>query len=181
MPMALEKPFQVRPLASLRHSSRFGEVARQACLGQALRLVQGHFHALTEMGGNDSVAGHVSPPDCKSRESPLLRGSFASAGGMGGLEPRGPRDDQSRWRPPLKIRIIFDRLLTGFAAPVEQVMYLDKSLRGHDLLRPIARTNRPLPSMKKLAGIVVDYFGIFANLDKALNFYKSVHEEFLID
>ena len=90
-------------------------------------------------------------------------------------------DDRSRWRPPLKILIVCDRLLTGFDAPVEQVMYLDKPLRDHNLLQAIARTNRPLPSMKKRTGIVVDYFGVFADLEKALNFDESVREESLID
>ena len=61
-------------------------------------------------------------------------------------------DDQGRWRPPLKILIVCDRLLTGFDAPVEQVMYLDKPLRDHNLLQAIARTNRPLPSMEKADG-----------------------------
>ncbi|NLF19763.1 MAG: hypothetical protein GX595_21235, partial [Lentisphaerae bacterium] len=58
-------------------------------------------------------------------------------------------EDRAQWRPPLKILIVCDRLLTGFDAPVEQVMYLDKPLRDHNLLQAIARTNRPLPSMKK--------------------------------
>lgn len=90
-------------------------------------------------------------------------------------------DDRSRWRPPLKILIVCDRLLTGFDAPVDQVMYLDKPLRDHNLLQAIARTNRPLPAMKKRTGIVIDYFGVFTNLEKALNFDESVREESLID
>ncbi|MDD5559687.1 HsdR family type I site-specific deoxyribonuclease [Candidatus Methylomirabilis sp.] len=90
-------------------------------------------------------------------------------------------EDRSRWRPPLKILIVCDRLLTGFDAPVEQVMYLDKPLRDHNLLQAIARTNRPLPSMKKRTGIVVDYFGVFTNLEKALNFDENIREESLID
>ncbi len=89
--------------------------------------------------------------------------------------------DRSRWRPPLKILIVCDRLLTGFNAPVEQVMYLDKPLRDHNLLQAIARTNRPLPSMRKRTGIVVDFFGVFADLEKALNFDESIREESLID
>jgi type I restriction enzyme R subunit len=68
--------------------------------------------------------------------------------------------DHSKWRAPLKILIVCDRLLTGFDAPVEQVMYLDKPLRDHNLLQAIARTNRPLPSMQKRTGLVVDYFGV---------------------
>ncbi len=90
-------------------------------------------------------------------------------------------DDRSKWRPPLKILIVCDRLLTGFDAPVEQVMYLDKPLRDHNLLQAIARTNRPLPAMDKRTGVVVDYFGVFANLAKALNFDKNIREEALID
>ena len=90
-------------------------------------------------------------------------------------------DDHGKWRPPLKILIVCDRLLTGFDAPVEQVMYLDKPLRDHNLLQAIARTNRPLPSMKKSTGVVVDYFGVFSNLEKALNFDESIREKSLID
>jgi len=83
--------------------------------------------------------------------------------------------------PPLKILIVCDRLLTGFDAAVEQVMYLDKPLRDHNLLQAIARTNRPLPTMNKRTGLVVDYFGVFQNLEKALNFDETIREESLID
>ena len=62
-------------------------------------------------------------------------------------------------------------LLTGFDAPIEQVMYLDKPMRDHKLLQAIARTNRPYPG--KAAGIIVDYVGIFDNLVKALNFQEQ--------
>jgi type I restriction enzyme R subunit len=90
-------------------------------------------------------------------------------------------EDRSKWRPALKILIVCDRLLTGFDAPVEQVMYLDKPLRDHNLLQAIARTNRPLPSMMKRTGVVMDFFGVFTNLEKALNFDESIREESLID
>ncbi len=89
--------------------------------------------------------------------------------------------DRLKWRPPLKILIVCDRLLTGFDAPVEQVMYLDKPLRDHNLLQAIARTNRPLPEMEKLTGVIVDYFGVFTNMEKALNFDENIREESLID
>ena len=90
-------------------------------------------------------------------------------------------DGRAKWRPPLKILIVCDRLLTGFDAPVEQVMYLDKPLRDHNLLQAIARTNRPLPTMNKRTGVVVDYFGVFQSLEKALNFDENIREESLID
>jgi type I restriction enzyme R subunit len=70
-----------------------------------------------------------------------------------------------------KILIVTDMLLTGFDAPIEQVMYLDKPMRDHKLLQAIARTNRPYPG--KAAGIIVDYIGIFDNLVKALNFQEQ--------
>lgn len=89
--------------------------------------------------------------------------------------------DETKWRPPLKILIVCDRLLTGFDAPVEQVMYLDKPLRDHNLLQAIARTNRPNPSMDKATGLVIDYFGMLQDLEKALNFDESIREESLIN
>jgi len=90
-------------------------------------------------------------------------------------------DDKSKWHAPLKILIVCDRLLTGFDAPIEQVMYLDKPLRDHNLLQAIARTNRPLPLMEKRTGLVIDYFGVLQNLEKALNFDENIREESLID
>jgi len=89
--------------------------------------------------------------------------------------------DKGKWRPSLKILIVCDRLITGFDAPVEQVMYLDKPLRDHNLLQAIARTNRPLPMMDKRTGLVVDYFGVFQNLENSLNFDENIREESLID
>lgn len=70
-----------------------------------------------------------------------------------------------------KILIVTDMLLTGFDAPIEQVMYVDKPLRDHKLLQAIARTNRPYPN--KEAGIIIDYVGIFNNLKVALNFEEE--------
>jgi hypothetical protein len=50
-----------------------------------------------------------------------------------------------------------------------------------NLLQASARTNRPLPSMQKRTALVVDYFGVFANFEKALNFDENIREESLID
>jgi len=72
---------------------------------------------------------------------------------------------------PLKILCVSDKLLTGFDAPVLQVMYLDKRLREHNLLQAIARTNRPLPG--KEYGLVVDCYGISEELEEALARYET--------
>lgn len=74
---------------------------------------------------------------------------------------------------PPKILIVTEKLLTGFDAPVLYCMYLDKPMRDHTLLQAIARVNRPYEeegAIKKPSGFVLDFVGIFENLEKALAF-----------
>jgi len=75
-----------------------------------------------------------------------------------------------------KIFIVTDKLLTGFDAPVLYCIYLDKPMRDHILLQAIARVNRPYEEngVKKRCGLVVDFVGIFASLEKALSFDSDV-------
>ena len=80
---------------------------------------------------------------------------------------------------PLKFLLVCDMLLTGFDAPVEQVMYLDKPLWDHNLLQAIARTNRVYPN--KGAGKVIDYYGITKSLHKALNFDESIVDSAMVN
>ena len=67
----------------------------------------------------------------------------------------------------LEFLIVCDMLLTGYDAPVAQVMYLDKPLKEHSLLQAIARVNRTFP--EKTHGLVVDYYGVSDDLYKALD------------
>lgn len=69
---------------------------------------------------------------------------------------------------PLKFIIVTAKLLTGFDAPILQTMYLDKSIKDHTLLQAICRTNRLFPN--KTFGCIVDYFGVFDDAAKALQF-----------
>jgi len=72
-----------------------------------------------------------------------------------------------------KILIVTEKLLTGYDAPVLYCMYLDKPMRDHVLLQAIARVNRPFEDedgLHKPGGFVVDFVGIFKNLEKALAF-----------
>jgi type I restriction enzyme R subunit len=71
-----------------------------------------------------------------------------------------------------EIIIVCDMLLTGFDAPILQTMYLDKGMRDHTLLQAIARVNRPYKDIKD-TGLILDYFGVFEDLNEALNFDKS--------
>jgi type I restriction enzyme R subunit len=73
---------------------------------------------------------------------------------------------------PLKFVIVTAKLLTGFDAPIEGVMYLDKPLRAHTLFQAVCRTNRrwtnPITGQQKLHGLIVDYVGLGKELAKAL-------------
>jgi len=71
-----------------------------------------------------------------------------------------------------KILIVTEKLLTGFDAPILYCMYLDKPMRDHVLLQAIARINRTYKKDEKdkKNGLVVDFVGIFNNLEKALAF-----------
>jgi type I restriction enzyme R subunit len=72
---------------------------------------------------------------------------------------------------PLEFLIVCDKLLTGFDAPIEQVMYLDQRLKEHTLLQAIARTNRTYP--RKNFGLVGDYVGIGRELAEALVIFEK--------
>ena len=71
------------------------------------------------------------------------------------------------------ILIVNNMLLTGFDAPVEQVMYLDRVIVAHNLLQAIARVNRVGPPHKEV-GFIVDYVGVGHHLKKALNVYDEL-------
>ena len=86
------------------------------------------------------------------------------------------KDIRKRFRKPdeqPKILIVTEKLLTGFDAPILYCMYLDKPMRDHVLLQAIARVNRPYEDeegRRKTCGFVLDFVGIFDNLEKALAF-----------
>ena len=76
-----------------------------------------------------------------------------------------------------KILIVTQKLLTGFDAPILYCIYLDKPMRDHVLLQAIARVNRPYEDndgLIKPYGFVLDFVGIFENLEKALAFDSDV-------
>lgn len=71
----------------------------------------------------------------------------------------------------LKLVIVCDMWLTGFDAPCLHTMYIDKPMRGHNLMQAIARVNRVFKD--KPGGLIVDYLGIATDLKKALSFYSA--------
>ncbi len=73
-----------------------------------------------------------------------------------------------------EIIVVVDKLLTGFDAPRNTVLYLTRRLQGHTLLQAIARVNRIYPD--KDYGYIVDYYGVLGALDDALETYSSFDE-----
>lgn len=71
----------------------------------------------------------------------------------------------------LKIVIVRDMWLTGFDAPSMHTLYIDKPMKGHNLMQAIARVNRVY--LDKPGGLIVDYLGIASDLRKALSFYSD--------
>jgi type I restriction enzyme, R subunit len=79
---------------------------------------------------------------------------------------------------PIAFLLVRTMLLTGFDAPVEQVLYLDRFIQDAELLQAIARVNRTADG--KQAGLLVDYYGVGAHLQKALQAYAAEDAEDVI-
>ncbi len=85
--------------------------------------------------------------------------------------PFGSVDKDRNLNGDVGILIVVDMLLTGFDAPIEQILYLDKKIVAHNLLQAIARVNRLHDG--KGSGFVVDYIGVGSHLHEALNYFKN--------
>jgi type I restriction enzyme R subunit len=90
-----------------------------------------------------------------------------------GNEARYQKDVTARFKgaDDPELIIVVDKLLTGFDAPRNAVLYLTRSLKDHKLLQAIARVNRV--SEGKDEGLIVDYYGILEHLDEALEQYTG--------
>ena len=78
--------------------------------------------------------------------------------------------------PRKKIAIVVDMWLTGFDVPDLDVMYIDKPMKGHNLMQAIARVNRVFPG--KESGLIVDYIGLNKPLAQALSDYTARDRKF---
>ncbi len=75
---------------------------------------------------------------------------------------------------PLRLVFVCAMWITGFDVPTCSTLYLDKPMRNHTLMQTIARANRVAPG--KTAGLIVDYVGIFRNLQDALRIYAKPNQ-----
>ena len=87
------------------------------------------------------------------------------------LKPFPDAQELAAGRKPAAFLIVKSMLLTGFDAPAEQVLYLDRSMKEAELLQAVARVNRPADGKK--CGYVVDYVGVTNHLTQALKAYSA--------
>ncbi|MEI2816844.1 MAG: type I restriction enzyme endonuclease domain-containing protein [Microthrixaceae bacterium] len=80
---------------------------------------------------------------------------------------------------PLRIVFVCAMWMTGFDAPAVSTIYLDRPMRNHTLMQTIARANRVFPD--KDNGLIVDYIGVFRNLEKALAIYGAANADAGVD
>jgi type I restriction enzyme R subunit len=87
------------------------------------------------------------------------------------LKPFPGKDELAAGRKPAAFLIVKSMLLTGFDAPAEQVLYLERPMKEAELLQAVARVNRPADG--KRCGYVVDYVGVTNHLAQALKAYSG--------
>src|SRR5207245_2510680 len=80
---------------------------------------------------------------------------------------------------PLRIVFVCSMWMTGFDAPSCSTIYLDKPMRNHTLMQTIARANRVFPNKEN--GLIVDYIGVFRDLERALAIYGAATAEAAVD
>ncbi|MCA6094312.1 DEAD/DEAH box helicase family protein [Streptomyces sp. SCA3-4] len=97
--------------------------------------------------------------------------TIGRVGGMNPWSDLAPHRETEEEPEPIAFLIVKSMLLTGFDAPIEQVLYLDRPIRDAELLQAIARVNRPAP--EKTEGLVVDYYGVLNNLGVTLAAYRN--------
>jgi len=117
------------------------------------------------------MPGQGLPPSGAPVTDVWLAGDAAEVEGDDGCGAADGDDQEAT--EPLAFVVVQSMLLTGFDAPVEQVLYLDCALSGVGLLQAVARTNRPYP--RKKWGLVVDFIGIGPELARSLHEYEQHH------
>lgn len=114
--------------------------------------------------------GYYNVNEEKEREDSYFQAMIDKYGDLKTYEKSIINQFKNREHP--EIIIVVAKLLTGFDAPNNTVLYLCKSLKEHTLLQAIARVNRVYPG--KQYGYIIDYYGNLENLDNALSTYSGL-------
>jgi type I restriction enzyme R subunit len=138
-------------------------MSRQACVHMYNELIK----IKPEWHSDDIMAGEIKViMTCSASDSEFLRAHDYDKKEKKTLEKRVKDPEDS-----LKLVIVCDMWLTGFDAPCMHTMYIDKPMKGHNLMQAIARVNRVFKD--KPGGLVVDYLGIANELREALHTYTA--------
>ena len=132
---------------------------------EAIRRLAFLKSAVVISGDGTNEAAYVTQARCHARELGAVENFCRSF----------DFDNPDKINSGIAFLIVCDMLLTGFDAPIEQVMYIDKKISEHTLLQAIARTNRV--KRGKARGYVVDYVGLTENLTDALQIYAATGEQ----
>lgn len=186
--------FKAQVVASTRRAA----VRYQAALAEARDALVRRLEALdpallalseAELDGGDAetrflVAAHAHLPAIRRLEAAaIISGSTNDEPDLKAWTDKARQDTLiERFKKPLysddptradglAFLCVKSMLLTGFDAPLEQVLYLDRMMQGHELLQAIARVNRT--ARGKSHGLVVDYFGVGRHLKEALAAYSG--------
>ena len=125
-----------------------------------------------------SSEGNDDADEGRNRGKQAVEAFWAEVIRRFGNESRYQKDLTTRFKSAddPEIVIVVDKLLTGFDAPRNAVLYLTRSLKDHKLLQAIARVNRMAEG--KDFGLIVDYYGVLENLGEALEQYTDAAEDF---
>ena len=111
-----------------------------------------------------------------NKDTAEMRNAFGTKTQRDELARNFKGEDIKKGTPRKKIAIVVDMWLTGFDVPDLDVMYIDKPMKGHNLMQAIARVNRVFPG--KESGLIVDYIGLNKSLSQALSDYTARDQKF---
>ena len=111
-----------------------------------------------------------------NKDTEDMRNVFGTKRDRDALARNFKGEDIKKGTPRKKIAIVVDMWLTGFDVPDLDVMYVDKPMKGHNLMQAIARVNRVFPG--KESGLIVDYIGLNKPLAQALSDYTARDQKF---
>lgn len=163
--------------------SKNAAITYEKCLGKS---IPAYISKLKAEGGNDELIEKleflktaVVISSDGTNEKAVFTQARKRAKEQNAVENFKKGFDPDKPETGIGLLIVCDMLLTGFDAPVEQVMYLDKKISEHNLLQAIARVNRVYPD--KQCGYIVDYVGLSNHLREALSIYSADDQEEILD
>ena len=149
----------------------------------ASKLAAVRYKESLDMIGEVSSALVMSPPDMREGEDSAYKEAHDTVKqywkGLMQEHTYAKRYEENiisryKYQEEPELIIVVDKLLTGFDAPKNTVLYITRQLKEHTLLQAIARVNRVAPG--KDYGYIIDYYGVMEQLDTALKEYSSYQE-----